>query len=123
MFSDPLAITYAAVAKSLARVGSGANESTYLVVDSSNVTYQMLLNHRFPELGKPGRNRCVARLTRAALVPDPLVSSQNRPESLTVTITGDWSGIHTPADIQALYAALLTFLSTANFLKLAGGET
>lgn len=124
--SDPVSLTYNSAAKSLPRTGQTGEESTYRLVDSGNVAYNLKVGHSFQDL-KSGRTkprqRCTVRLTREALVSDPLVTGQSRAETCTVTVTADWADIHSPSEPQLLYNALLTFLTSATFLKVAGGET
>lgn len=118
MFSDPQSVTYATVAKSLAAISRGENASIYRL-DSSGVKYELKLEHQF---GK--RNRCVARLTRTSAVTDPLVPANYQVASMSATFTIDFpvTGL-TTTDAQNLGDALVGFLSSANILKLAGGET
>jgi len=118
MFTDPQSVTYATVAKSLPTVGRGTDTSVYKLNDSG-VVYTMTLGHQFKR-----RNRVVARLQRDSFASDPLVPSQNVLASMTATFTMDFptTGL-TTADAQALGAALRDWLTNANILKLANGET
>lgn len=123
--ADPQALTYNGSAKNLPLQGRTAEEATYGLVDSGNVAYTLKVNHQFQDKSgkRKERQRAVVRLTREGLVPDPLATGQNKPESMTVTVTADWSVLHSPAEVQLLYNALLTQLTSATFLKVAGGET
>lgn len=118
MFADPQSITYATVAKSLAAIGRGADSSEYKLNDSG-VVYDLILSHQFKT-----RNRAVARLRRDAFASDPLVPANNLLASATATFTLDFpvTGL-TTADAQNLGNALVAWLSSANILKLASGET
>lgn len=118
MFSDPLSVTYATVAKSLPRIGTDDNQSEYKLNDSG-VIYDLILSHQFKN-----RNRVVARLTRNAYASDPLIPTNNVLASMTATFTLDFptSG-YTTTDAQNLGNALTAFLTSANILKLANGET
>lgn len=120
MFSDPLTLTIGGSATTVPRIAVDSNppKSTYRV-EVSGTTYTVELSS---QTTKSGRDRSVARLTREALVADPLLSGQNRPESATVTVTADVAQVHGPGDAQTLYQILLSFLTSANFLRLAGGE-
>lgn len=118
MFTDPQTVTYAAAAKALPAIGRGDNESTYRLNDAG-VVYDLSLSHQFAK-----RNRVVARLRRDSFADDPLVDSSNILASMTATFTIDFptSGV-TVTDAQNLGNALVAWLTSANVLKLANGET
>jgi hypothetical protein len=118
MFSDPQSVTYATVAKSLAKIGSDSNQSEYKLNDSGTV-YDLILSHQFK-----ARNRAVARLRRDAFASDPLVPTQNLLASATATLTVDFptTGL-TAADAQNLASCLVAWLTPANLLRLVNGET
>ncbi|DAD52157.1 coat protein [ssRNA phage Esthiorhiza.2_19] len=118
MFSDPVSITYATVAKSLARIGSTDTQSEYKLNDSG-VVYDLILSHQFAK-----RNRAVARLRRDAAVSDPIIPTQNILASMTASITVDFpTAGYTAADAQNLANALIAWATSANILKLINGET
>lgn len=118
MFADPQSVTYSAAAKSLAAISRGDTSSEYRL-DDSGVVYDLILSHQFKN-----RKRVVARLRRDAYTSDPLVPSQNILASGTVTLTIDYPNVGmTASDAQALAKALVGWLSDANILKLANGET
>lgn len=118
MFSDPQSVTYSTVAKSLPVIGRNSDESSYKLNDAG-VIYQMKLGHQFKK-----RNRVVARLQRDSFASDPLVPAQNILASMTATFTLDFPNIGlTTADAQNLGKALRDWLTDANILKLANGET
>lgn len=118
MFSDPQSVTYATVAKSLPAISRGEDDSEYQLNDAG-VVYNLTLSHQFK-----ARNRCVARLRRDSYASDPLVPANSSLASMTVSFTMDFptTGL-TTTDAQALGKALVGFLSDANLLKLANGET
>lgn len=118
MFADPQSITYNAVAKSLPAIGRTDSQSEYRLNDNGTI-YDLTLSHQF---GK--RNRAVARLRRDSYSSDPLVPAQNILASATATLTIDFpiAGV-TASDAQLLAKALVAWLSDANILKLASGET
>lgn len=118
MFADPQSVTYATVAKSLPRIDNGPGSSEYKLNDSG-VVYDLVLSHQFKT-----RNRVVARLRRDSTIADPLVPTQNFLASATATFTIDFprTGL-TTVDAQNLGNALVGFLTSANILKLANGET
>jgi hypothetical protein len=118
MFSDPQSVTYATVAKSLVRVDTGPGMSEYRLNDSG-VIFDLKLSHQFAK-----RNRAVARLQRDAFSADPLVPAQNILASATASFTLDFpSAGLTATDAQNLGAALVLWLTPANILKMANGET
>lgn len=118
MFSDPQSVTYNTVAKSLPAISRSDISSTYRLNDSG-VVYELTLSHQFAK-----RNRVVARLRRDAFASDPLVPTQNLLASMTVSFTIDFPTTgYAPTDAQSLANALTGFLTSANILKLANGET
>lgn len=118
MFSDPQAITYATVGKSLPAIGRNESQSQYRMNDGTQV-FDLILSHQFK-----ARNRVVARLQRTATSSDPLVPAQNILASATATFTMDFPSVGFGAsDIQNLGKALVDFLTAANILKLVNGET
>lgn len=118
MLADPQSVTYNAVAKSLARIGTDDNQSEYKLNDSG-VVYDLVVSHQFKV-----RNRAVVRLRRDAYMADALVPAQNVLASMTASFTLDFptSG-YTVADAQLLGNALVTWLTSAQILKIANGET
>jgi len=118
LFADPVSVTYATVAKSLASSGRGLDSSAYYLNDAG-VVYTLTLQH---QEGK--RNRCVARLRRDSFAADPLVPAQNLLASMTASFTLDMptTGL-TATDGQNLGNALVAFLSSANLLKMLNRET
>jgi hypothetical protein len=118
VFSDPQSVTYATVAKSLPKIGSDANQSTYKLNDGTAV-YTLSLSHQFKT-----RNRVVARLQRDSYSADPLVPANSIAASMTVTLTADFPNVGLlPADVQNLINAMTGYMSSANALKLVNGET
>jgi len=118
MFADPQSVTYATVAKSLAAIARGDESSSYRL-DDSGVVYQLQLSHQFKQ-----RKRVVARLQRTSYASDPLVPSQNILASMTATLTLDFPNVGlTATDAQNIGKCLVAWLSDANLLKLANGET
>jgi len=118
VFADPQSVTYATVAKSLPKIGSGADSSEYKLNDSG-VVYDLTLAHQFKS-----RNRVNARLRRDAYASDPLTPTSNILASMTASFTLDFPNVgYTVADAQALGKALVAFMTDANILKLANGET
>lgn len=118
MFSDPLTVTYATVAKVLPAIGRSDEQSQYKLNDTTQ-TFGLSLSHQFK-----ARNRVVARLRRDASSSDPLVPAQNILASATATFTLDFPNVgFGQVDVQSLGKALRDFLTDANLLKLINGET
>jgi hypothetical protein len=118
MFTDPQSVTYATVAKSLAAISRGDSQSEYRL-DDAGVVFDLILSHQFKT-----RRRVVARLRRDAYAADPLVPTQNVLASATATFTIDFPNVGmTAVDAQNLANALTLWLTSANVLRLAGGET
>lgn len=118
MFADPQSITYATVAKSLPAVSRGEDDSEYQLNDSG-VLYKLTVSHSFAK-----RNRCVARLQRDSYSPDPIQPANSVLASMTSSFTMDFptTGL-TPSDARDLASALVGWLTAANLLRLANGET
>lgn len=114
--SDPLGFTISGSAKNVPKIDDGR----YRLVDGLN-TYSFDITTELPAKNK--RNRIRAALKREALVSIPEVTGQSAAASLTVAVTADYDRLHTPADANTLYTALLTWLTPAIFLRIAGGET
>lgn len=120
MLTDPLSITYAAAAKSMPRTGSGEAKSVYTHIQSDGTTFSLDLSHATT---KARRERCVARLTRRALLANPLATGQSRSLDLTVSVTFDRDALHTAQEAVDLFSALRGLLVDAIALRLAGHET
>lgn len=118
MFTDPISLTIATVGKSLKAVSRADHSSSYREVTGE---YEMVISHQ--ETSK--RNRRVVRLNRSLYSPDPFVPAQNLLSKYSVylvvdhPISGftaqmlqdDWSGFRD------------TFLTTANYARVVGGES
>jgi hypothetical protein len=118
VFTDPQSVTYATVAKSLPAISRGESASSYRLNDSG-VVYDLTLSHQFAK-----RNRAVARLKRDVYAADALVPTQFALASMTATLTMDFPTTgYTASDARDLANALTAFLTSANLLKLANGET
>lgn len=118
MFADPLTITYAAASKTLPAISRGEAQSEYRLNDAG-VVYHLTLSHQFAK-----RNRVTVRLRRDSYADDPLADASNVLASMTGSFTLDFPTVGlTLTDAQNLGNALTAFLTSANILKLAGGET
>lgn len=116
-FADPLTVNDG-TARTLARVGFGANSGTFRSADG---LYDLLVSHSY---GK--RNRSVARLNVAKIAADPLLAGINVRASMSAYLVLDVPPTgFSAADILAEATALTTFLTTgtnAKLIQLIGGE-
>jgi len=112
---DPLVLTVSGVSKNVPKI----NDGSYRLIDGAN-TYTVSITTELPAKNK--RNRLRVALKRDALIADPLLTGQNDRASLTVAVTADWDQNHPLADPQTMYNSLLSFLTSATFLRVAGGE-
>lgn len=118
MFADPLSVTYAGAAVSLPRTGTDANASTY-VSSVAGVDTTLVIRH-----DNKKRKRVNVSLRRESAVTDPFVPANSIRASMSASFTLDFptTGL-TTTDAQNLGKALVAFLTDANILKAAGGET
>jgi len=117
-FSDPQSVTVSGTAVSLPRTGSGADTGTF---KSSDGLYQMVVQHAY---GKRGRH--TIKLIGSKVVSDPLIPSQSKPVSMTVSLTTDlplngYSVAEAKAVVDA-FTAYLTASTGARVTQLLGGE-
>jgi len=118
MLTDPVPVTYATVAKSLPRIG-GTEEKSLYRLDDSGTLYEFQAQHSF---GK--RNRFNVRLSRTSAVTDPSIPANSIAASMSASFTLDLPAYGLSAvDAQNLGKALVAWLTDANILKLANGET
>lgn len=117
MFADPQSVTINSVAVSLPAVSRNSNDSQYQTADGST---KLTVSHQY----KPERNRYTVRLDASKIAADPLSSANNRVYSQSVYIVMDKPVVgFTNAEVQQLVTALTGFLTSANTLKVLGGET
>jgi hypothetical protein len=117
MFSDPQSVTVNSVAQSLPAVARGTDSSVYKKDDGS---YKLTIGHQY----KAERNRFTVRLDATKTAADPLVSANNRIYSASayVVIDGPTVG-YSNAELRDLALALAAYCTSANLLKVIGGET
>lgn len=117
-FSDPQSVTINAVAKTLPRVDTGSNRSTYRMDDG---TVTLTASHVY---GK--RKRSLLRLDFQKTAPDPLISSTNIVYSMSVQLVVDRPLVgFTVAEQKQIVDAMSAYLtasSGANTTKFLGGE-
>jgi len=117
MFSDPQSITVNAVAQSLPAIARNTNDSVYQKDDAS---YKMTIAHQF----KPERNRFTIRIDATKTAVDPLVSANNRVYSQSCYIVIDKPVVgYSNAEASYIGLALAAYCTSANLLKVLGGET
>lgn len=117
MFSDPQSITVNSVAQSLPTIARNTNDSVYQISDAS---YKMIIAHQF----KPERNRYTVRIDASKTAADPLVSANNRIYSQSVYIVIDKPTVgYSNTEASYLALALAAWCTSANLLKVLGGET
>lgn len=121
MYSDPQSLTISGTATALPRTSSGVNSGVFTAPDGA---VQLDIRHQY---GK--RSRRTVRIDAQKVIPDPLLTTVNKPVSMSVYIVVDapLSG-YTPAEQKALVDALAAWLAAGtgaanNTLRLVGGES
>lgn len=116
MFSDPQSVTVNAVAQSLPAVARDAHNSTYRKDDS---TYELVISHD----EKAVRNRRVVRLNFNKIATDPYSSdSLKYTGSIYLVIDHPVNG-YSNTEIKDITLGLTGWLTSANVLKVLGGES
>jgi len=115
-FTDPLSITYNAVATNHPRISTGTLSSKYATADGK---YTVSISHS--ETAQ--RERHLARIDEQVVAVDP-ISTANFFAKLSVYLVIDnpLSG-YTDTEIDYVVQALKGFLTTANVLKVLGKES
>lgn len=115
MFADPQSVTVNAVAQSLAAVGREELASTYRKDDGS---YQLVISHQ-----EKSRNRRTVRLSHRKIAADPL-SADNVEYSMSTYLVIDVPPVgYTNTEIKDIVLGLTGWLTSANVLKVLGGES
>ncbi len=116
MLTDPQSVTINAVATSLPRTQQGPTTNVYTAVDGKTVmtTKQNVTSSRF---------RREVRLAQTKIAADP-ISAVNKESGFSVYLVVDEprSGVFTDTEIGYVIDALKTWLSSANYNKVLGGE-
>lgn len=117
MFADPQTVTVSAVAQTLAAISREKNKSAYR---EDVGEYEMVISHQ--ESVK--RNRRVVRLNRTKTTADPFIPANNVEvgHSVYLVIDAPIAGF-TSAELDADVAGLVGWLTSANVLKVLGGES
>jgi hypothetical protein len=110
MFADPQSVTINAVAKSLARVGSGDYDGAFQsVADGLDMSIQHALSRRY---------RSTVRLNVTKTSADPLVPSTNRPYSMSTYLVLD-----TPPQGFSVTEITYNLKGLIDWLAIAGNQT
>lgn len=117
MFADPQTVTVNAVAQELAAISRADGRSVYR---EDNGEYELVISHN--EGAK--RDRRTVRLNRRKTTTDPFIPAQNVEVSHSVYLVIDtpvagFSNTEMDQDI----AGLVAWLTSANVLKVLGGES
>jgi len=116
MFADPQSVTVNAVAKSLPAISRDDNSSVYRM-DTGD--YELVIARTF---GK--RNRFSVRLNAKKIAADPLASANNVEYKESVYLVIDMPPVgYTNTEAKDLALALTAWATSANLLKVIGGET
>ncbi|DAD50155.1 coat protein [ssRNA phage Zoerhiza.2_17] len=117
MFSDPQSITVNSVAQSLPAISRNGDNSVY---QKDDATYKMTIAHQY----KTERTRVTVRVDANKTAADPLVSANNRIYSQSAYIVIDKPAVgYSNTEAQQLASALTAWATSANLLKVLGGET
>lgn len=116
MFADPQSVTINAVANSLPAISRDDLSSTY---QSSDGNIQLVISRTF---GK--RNRFNVRVNQRKIAADPLSSSNNLEYRQSAYIVIDMPPVgYTAVEAKDLALGLAAWATSANLLKVVGGET
>lgn len=116
MFSDPQSVTVNAVAQSLPATERNGGSSLYKKDDDS---LKLTIGHQY---GK--RNRFTVRLDAQKTAPDPLVAANNQLYTASVYLVMDKPLVgYSNAEVRDIATALSAWATSANLLKVLGGET
>jgi hypothetical protein len=116
MFADPQSVTINSVAQSLPAIARDDSSSVYRK-DDGNV--ELVISRTF---GK--RNRFSVRLNQRKIAADPLASANNVEYRQSAYVVLDVPPVgYTNVEAKDLALALAAWLTSANLLKVVGGET
>lgn len=115
MFADPQSVTVNAVAQSLPAIRREDTSSTYRKDDASHT---LRISHE-----EKKRNRRTVRLEHRKIAADPL-TSQNAEFGFTCYLVMDAPPVgYTATEMKDLVLGLTGWLTSANVLKVLGGES
>jgi hypothetical protein len=117
VFADPQSVTVNAVAQSLAAVSRNDLKSIYRKDDGA---YNFTISHGFGAQ----RNNFRVRLDHNKLTTDPFVTANNIRVSSSVYLVMDMPVLgYTNTEIKDIALGLTGWATSANLLKVLGGET
>lgn len=117
MFSDPQSITVNAVAQTLPAVSRTSDSSIYSKEDG---LYKLIVSRKY----LPARKRFSIRVDTSKIAADPLSSANNKVYSTSAYIVVDAPTVgYTNAELRDVAVALSAWCSSANLMKVLGGET
>lgn len=115
MFADPQSVTVNAVAQSLPAIKREDFSSSYRKDDAS---YTLTISH-----AEGKRNRRVVRLENRKIAADPL-TADNTEYSMSAYLVIDTPPVgYTNTEAKDIVLGLTAWLSSANVLKVLGGES
>lgn len=115
-FADPQSLTIDAVATNFPRTGFGPLSGKFTTADGEN---SLEISH---QLGT--RLRHLVRFTNSQIVANPLVPDQNLPVAMSAHLVIDMPrNGYDAATVADLAAALTTWATEANILKVIAGES
>jgi hypothetical protein len=116
MFADPQSITVNAVAKSLPAIARNEMNSIYRM-DTGD--YKLTISHQWAK-----RNRFSVRVDAQKIAADPLTSANNVIYTMSAYLVIDAPPVgYTNTELKDIALALSTWCTSANLLKVLGGET
>lgn len=116
MFSDPQSITVNAVAQSLPAVERNGASSKYKKDDDA---YALTISHQYG-----ARKRFNVRVDTNKIAPDPLSAANNQRYSASAYLVIDAPLVgYTNAELRDIAVGLSAWATSANLLKVLGGET
>lgn len=116
MFADPQSITVNAVAQSLPAIERNGGSSVYKKDDDS---YKLTISHQ-----TGNRKRFNVRIDSGKIAPDPLSAANNQRYSASAYLVIDAPNVgYSNAELQQIATALTGWATSANLLKVLGGET
>jgi hypothetical protein len=116
MFADPQSITVNAVAQSLPATARNGTSSQYTKDDG---TYVLTISHQYGN-----RKRFNVRIDTNKVAPDPLSSANNQRYSASAYLVIDAPNVgYSNGELRDLAVALSAWATSANLLKVLGGET
>lgn len=116
MFADPQSITVNAVAQSLPATARNGTSSEYTKDDQ---TYKLTVGHQYGN-----RRRFTVRIDANKIAADPLASANNQRYSASAYLVVDGPNVgYSNAELKDIALALAAWATSANLLKVLGGET